>query len=192
MKGTANWHELIASIDMISKLTTAPVPCEYVAKSGGHAILYVTVRALKICNHEIIIESIPVNRVILVSFTCSCDFVVVLRDTSATRKNTKATPHKPTIPTHKGDPPSHSIHLLLYRTCVDAQATQSGPEYPGSHWLSVIQSNCLGTLSQIVPLMVMGQHRSLACSLSFTSENASPQSIISSVSLFGNQKPDFA
>ena len=112
---------------MISKLTTAPVPCEYAAKSEGHAILYVTVRALKICNQEIIMESIPVNLVVLVSSTCSCDARVFFKATSAMKYNKSATPVRPRIPTHKGEPPSHSMHAPSYNTWVEEHATHKGP-----------------------------------------------------------------
>ena len=195
MKGTASWQEPTARTDMISKLTTAPVPCEYVAKSDGHAILYVTVRALKICNQEIIMESIPVNLVVLVSSTCSCDLMVFFKATSATKNNKSATPMRPRIPIHNGEPPSHSMHSPSYNTWVEEHATHKGPEYPFSHWSSVVQSMSRGTTLHDVcsgSLIVGGQHRCRASSFNASSEKASPQSTSSFVKLLGIQKPGLA
>ena len=54
---------------MNSKLATTPVPWEYAAKIGGHAILYVTVSDDNIWSHDTMIDINPDKRSDVVSFS---------------------------------------------------------------------------------------------------------------------------
>ena len=99
-----------------SKFTNEPVPLLKVEKLDGQLMLYVIVKADKICNQEIMIEERPMMRDALVSVTCSSDFIVFFSSTKETRKRRNATPERPRIPIQSGLPPSQGMHSSAYKT----------------------------------------------------------------------------